>query len=75
MPWKILKYSERLKMTKYLSRACSAWVKDGQLKAPVYNVIKVCIWLLPAFCLLTIAMVGISMVFSCHIRVDKDIDG
>ena len=40
LPWKILKYSERLKMTKYLSRACSAWVKDGQLKAPVYNVIK-----------------------------------
>ena len=43
LPWKILKYSERLKMTKYLSRACSTWVKDGQLKAPVYNVIKVCI--------------------------------
>ena len=41
LPWKILKYSERLKMTKYLSRACSTWVKDGQLKAPVYNVIKV----------------------------------
>ena len=32
LPWRILDYSKRLKMTKYLSRACGAWAKEGILK-------------------------------------------
>ena len=58
LPWKILKYSERLKMTKYLSRACSAWVKDGQLKAPVYNVIKVGGFHMYCLCIVELALKG-----------------
>ncbi|TRY62148.1 hypothetical protein TCAL_11306, partial [Tigriopus californicus] len=40
LPWKILQSSEELKMTKYLSRACGFWAKEGQLKANVIIVLK-----------------------------------
>jgi hypothetical protein len=31
LPWRILKETERQKMTKYLSRACAAWAKASQI--------------------------------------------
>eukprot|EP00095_Tigriopus_kingsejongensis_P003824 maker-scaffold2482_size15237-snap-gene-0.3 protein:Tk03824 transcript:maker-scaffold2482_size15237-snap-gene-0.3-mRNA-1 annotation:"condensin-2 complex subunit d3" len=40
LPWKILQSSEELKMTKYLSRACGIWAKEGQLKANVIDILK-----------------------------------
>lgn len=40
LPWKILESSEELKMTKYLSRACGIWAKEGQLKANMIMVLK-----------------------------------
>ncbi len=40
LPWKIIKHSERLKMTKYLSRACATWAKNGQLNQSVFQKLK-----------------------------------
>ena len=40
LPWKILKATEKSKMTKYLSRACAQWAKNKQLKANTMAMLK-----------------------------------
>ena len=40
LPWKILSWTEKLKMTKYLSRACGFWAKQGLLKPKILKVLK-----------------------------------
>ena len=40
LPWKILEATERLKMTKYLSRACGSWAKEGLIKPQVVVALK-----------------------------------
>ena len=40
LPWKILEATERLKMTKYLSRACGSWAKEGLIKPEVLSVLR-----------------------------------
>ncbi len=40
LPWRILHHAKVLKLTKYLSRACGTWAKDGLLKPSVLSVLK-----------------------------------
>ena len=40
LPWKILEATERHKMTKYLSRACGSWAKEGLIKPEVLSVLR-----------------------------------
>ncbi len=40
LPWKILDQAKELLMTKYLSRACGAWTKEGLLKASILATLK-----------------------------------
>ncbi len=40
LPWKILQHATEQKMTKYLSRACGTWAKDGLLKPSILKVLK-----------------------------------
>ena len=40
LPWKILNATEKLKMTSYLSRACSQWAKDKMLKPSLLTMLR-----------------------------------
>ena len=40
LPWKILMATDKLKMTKYLSRACGQWSKEEKLKPGMLKVLK-----------------------------------
>ena len=40
LPWKILIHSEKEMMTKYLSRACGSWAKQGLLTPAIMSLLK-----------------------------------